>query len=263
MPAPLSRSPLTITLAVWKALLLREALSRLFGRRAAWFWLLLEPVFHVAYLMVIFAVIRVRHVGGIATPLWLMVGLLAYFMFQRASRQAMNAVGSNQALFVYRQVLPVDTVLVRAGLEGAVMVVVTMLMLAGGALFGLRVVPADPLLVLGALAGMWLLGLGLGLCSSVVAELSPEGGRVLLMLMRPLYMLSGVVFPIAMVPQPYRDWLALNPLVHGLDAVRLGFAPYYHEIPGLDLGYLYEWAMVLVLLGLMLQVALARRMVMQ
>ncbi|MCG3169683.1 MAG: Polysialic acid transport protein KpsM [Pseudomonadales bacterium] len=263
MPAPLSRSPLTITLAVWKALLLREALSRLFGRRAAWFWLLLEPVFHVAYLMVIFAVIRVRHVGGIATPLWLMVGLLAYFMFQRASRQAMNAVGSNQALFVYRQVLPVDTVLVRAGLEGAVMVVVTMLMLAGGALFGLRVVPADPLLVLGALAGMWLLGLGLGLCSSVVAELSPEGGRLLLMLMRPLYMLSGVVFPIAMVPQPYRDWLALNPLVHGLDAVRLGFAPYYHEIPGLDLGYLYEWAMVLVLLGLMLQVALARRMVMQ
>lgn len=263
MPAPLSRSPLTITLAVWKALLLREALSRLFGRRAAWFWLLLEPVFHVAYLMVIFAVIRVRHVGGIATPLWLMVGLLAYFMFQRASRQAMNAVGSNQALFVYRQVLPVDAVLVRAGLEGAVMVVVTMLMLAGGALFGLRVVPADPLLVLGALAGMWLLGLGLGLCSSVVAELSPEGGRLLLMLMRPLYMLSGVVFPIAMVPQPYRDWLALNPLVHGLDAVRLGFAPYYHEIPGLDLGYLYEWAMVLVLLGLMLQVALARRMVMQ
>ncbi len=263
MPAPLSRSPLTITLAVWKALLLREALSRLFGRRAAWFWLLLEPVFHVAYLMVIFAVIRVRHVGGIATPLWLMVGLLAYFMFQRASRQAMNAVGSNQALFVYRQVLPVDTVLVRAGLEGAVMVVVTMLMLAGGALFGLGVVPADPLLVLGALAGMWLLGLGLGLCSSVVAELSPEGGRLLLMLMRPLYMLSGVVFPIAMVPQPYRDWLALNPLVHGLDAVRLGFAPYYHEIPGLDLWYLYEWAMVLVLLGLMLQVALARRMVMQ
>ena len=263
MPAPLSRSPLTITLAVWKALLLREALSRLFGRRAAWFWLLLEPVFHVAYLMVIFAVIRVRHVGGIATPLWLMVGLLAYFMFQRASRQAMNAVGSNQALFVYRQVLPVDAVLVRAGLEGAVMVVVTMLMLAGGALFGLRVVPADPLLVLGALAGMWLLGLGLGLCSSVVAELSPEGGRLLLMLMRPLYMLSGVVFPIAMVPQPYRDWLALNPLVHGLDAVRLGFAPYYHEIPGLDLGYLYEWAMVLVLLGLRLQVALARRMVMQ
>lgn len=42
------RNPLTVTFAVWNALLLREALSRLFGRRAAWFWLLFEPIFHVA-----------------------------------------------------------------------------------------------------------------------------------------------------------------------------------------------------------------------
>ncbi len=110
MPEVIPRSAFVITLSVWKALLLREALGRLFGRRAAWFWLLLEPLFHVGYLMLIFTVVRVRHVGGIATALWIMIGLVAYFMFQRASRQSMNAVGANFPLFVYRQVLPVDSV---------------------------------------------------------------------------------------------------------------------------------------------------------
>ena len=114
MPETTPRNALAITLSVWKALLLREALGRLFGRRAAWFWLLLEPLFHVAYLMTIFTVVRVRHIGGIATPLWIMIGLVAYFMFQHASRQAIHAVGANLPLFVYRHVLPVDSWLVRA-----------------------------------------------------------------------------------------------------------------------------------------------------
>lgn len=263
MSAQLPRNPLTVTFAVWNALLLREALSRLFGRRAAWFWLLFEPIFHVAYLMLLFTVIRIRHVGGIATPSWLMLGLLAYFMFEHAQRQGMMAIQFNRALFVYRQVLPVDAVLVRVALEGTLMVVVSLAMLAGGGLLGLQVLPADPLLVLTAMLGLWLFGLGLGLCSSVVAELSPEGGKLWLMMMRPLYMISGVVFPIAAVPLPYRDWLAVNPLVHGLDAVRLGFAPYYHEVSGLSIAYLYECAIVFLLLGLILHVALARRIVAQ
>ena len=48
-----ARSPLRVTVSVWKALFLREAAGRLFGERAGWFWLLLDPMFHVAYLMVI------------------------------------------------------------------------------------------------------------------------------------------------------------------------------------------------------------------
>jgi hypothetical protein len=38
------RSPASITWAVWKALFLREAVARLFAGRAAWRWILVEPV---------------------------------------------------------------------------------------------------------------------------------------------------------------------------------------------------------------------------
>ena len=260
---PLLRSSFSITLAVWKALFLREALGRLFSGRASWFWLLGEPVFHVAYLVLIFTGIRVTSVGGIDATIWIMVGMLAYFLFQRTATQVMNAISANQALFAYRQVKPADTVLVRGMLEGFLMAIISVILLAGAALLGHSVVPADPLAVLEAFLGLWLIGMGFGLVTSVASELVPELGRLIKLIMMPLYMLSGVIFPISSVPLPYRDWLLLNPVAHGLEAVRLGFAPYYHAVPGLSISYIYAFALVSVFLGLALHRRFALRLVTQ
>lgn len=255
-----ARTSTAIALSVWKALFLREALSRILAGRAAWFWLLAEPVFHVAYLMLIFAVISVRTVGGIDTAIWIMVGMLAFFMFCRTGTQVMNAVSANQALFAYRQVKPVDTVLVRGGLEGLLMTIIASILLAGAALFGHSVIPADPLAVLEAFFGLWLVGLGFGLVTSVTGELVPELGRVIHLVMMPMYLISGVMFPISAVPQPYRDWLLLNPVAHGLEAARLGFAPYYHAVPELSVAYMYGFALVSIFLGLALHRRFALRL---
>lgn len=255
-----ARSAHLVTFSVWKALFLREAVARLFASRAAWAWLLLEPVFHVVYLMFLFAIIRKRVVGGIDTAVWLMVGLLAFFMFRRTAAQTKNAVGANQALFVYRQVKPVDPVLVRAGLEGFLTVIIAVILFSGAGLFGLNIIPADPLAVLEAFFGIWLVGLGFGLVTSVVSELAPEIGRVIGMIMTPLYFITGVIFPIADIPQPYRDWLMLNPLAHGLEAARLGFAPYYHAVPELSIAYIYGFALTSIFLGLALHNRFATRL---
>lgn len=257
------RTSAVVTLSVWKALFLREAVHRLFSSRAAWLWLLLEPVVHIVFLVFIFSVIRMRAVGGIDTPIWLMVGLLTFFMFKRTALQCMNAVGSNQALFAYRQVKPVDTVLVRAGLEGFLMLLVAVLLFSGAALVGLDIVPVDPLAVLEAFFGMWLLGVGFGLMTSVASELVAEVGKIIALAITPLYFLSGVIFPILVVPPPYRDWLMLNPLAHGLEAARLGFAPYYQAVPDTSVAYLYGCAMLAIFLGLALHVRYAPKLLTQ
>lgn len=257
------RSPLAITASVWKALFLREALSRLFSRRAMWFWLLAEPIFHVTYLVVLLAVISLRHIGGVDVALWVMVGLLAFFMFRRTASQVSRAIGANQALFTYRQVKPIDALLVRGLLEGFLMTIIITVLLACAALAGHSVLPADPLAVFEAFFGLWLVGMGFGLVTSVASELVPEFDRVLNMVMMPLYVVSGVMFPLASIPQPYRDWLLLNPVAHGLEAARLGFAPSYHAVPGLSISYLYGFALVSIFLGLALQRRFAARLVTQ
>lgn len=258
-----TRTPLSVMLSVWKALFLRESLARFFSARGAWFWLVASPVFHTGYLLFIFTVISVHTIGGIDTMLWLVVGLQAFFMFQRTATQVGQAVNANRALFAYRQVKPIDTALVRAGMEGFLNIIITTFLLAGLALLGRSAMPIDPLTVLEAFLGMWILGVGFGLISSVAIHLIPELDRVINLIMMPMYMISGVMFPVAAVPQPYRDWLLLNPVAHGVEATRLGFAPYYHVVPEMSLSYIHWLAVIMLFFGMALHRRFSQRMLSQ
>ena len=248
---------------MWRALFLREAVQRLFSARAAWLWLLLEPVFHIAFMMFLFSTVRMRVVGGIETWLWLMSGMLTFFMFRRSAQQGMNAITANKALFAYRQVKPVDTVLVRAFLEGFLMLLVVAIFFTAALLAGGDLILAEPLTVIGAMLAIWLLGVGFGLMSSVVTEVFPELGKIINMLMTPLYFISGVIFPLNHVPQPYREWLLYNPLAHCLESARLGFAPYYEALPETSLSYAYGFALLMLFMGLLLHVRYSERLVAQ
>ena len=256
-----ARSPALVAYTTWKALFLRAAVNSLATGRVAWFWLLAEPIANIVVLMWVFSVLRVRTIGGISTAVWIMAGFLAFFMFRRAAAQGMTALKGGRGLFNFPQIRPVDLVLVSVAMEGFLMVIVTLVLLFGAWFYGLDVVPDDPLNVIEAMLGLWLLGLGYGLVTSVAMVLLPPLGTFLGFLLRPLYFLSGVIFPITVLPYPYLDWLLLNPLVHGLEAMRLGFAPYYHLTSELSIAYLYSWALVMVFFGLALHVRYANRLV--
>ncbi|MGZ8917073.1 MAG: ABC transporter permease, partial [Methylobacter sp.] len=255
--------PISITLSVWMALFLREAVFRLSRGRTAWIWLLLEPVIHIVALILVFTFIRMRVVGGIELAVWLVAGLLPFFMFKRTGIQTKNALDANQNIFVYRQIQPVDTLLVRAGLEGFLTILVTVILSIGLSLFGVDMAPDDPLFVLATLFGLWLMGLGFGLVCSVLIKLNSELDKFITIAMMPLYLLSGVIFPITSIPQPVRDLLLLNPLAHGIEAARLGMSSYYHAVPELSLVYLYQCALFTIFIGLALQKRFAIKLVMK
>lgn len=258
-----ARSPIIVTFSVWKALFLREAVGRLSAGRAAWLWLMVEPLVNIVFLLFIFTGFRMHTVGGINTVVWLMVGMMAFLLFRRTGTQTQNAVDANRGLFTYRQVKPIDTVLMRAALEGFLTTLITVILFAAASLLGVDVVPEDPLLVLVAFLGLWLIGMGFGLITSVVGELVPELGKISGFVMTPLYFASGSMIPLASISQPYRDWLMLNPVAHGLEAARLGFASHYHAPSQLSVAYLYLFALVLIFFGLALHVRYASRMIAQ
>ena len=255
-----TRSSLAITYSVWKALFMREALVRLFSKRMGTVWMLAEPAVSILILMFIFSVMRVRQLGGIETAIWIMMGMSGFFMFRRTAMIAMKAVHMNRPLFTYRQVKPVDAVIVRGMVEGVIMALVILVMLVGGGLVGLDVVPGDPLLALGQLFVLWSLGMAFGLVTSVITELIPELGEIINLAMMPLYFVSGVIFPVNVVPPPYRDWMLLNPLVHAIEGVRLGFAPHYHPVNDLDLWYPAAVALFFIVIGLAMHRRFAARL---
>lgn len=258
------RSEFSVALSVWRALFLREASARLATGRAAWLWILLEPAAHLIFLMVLFGVIRHRLMaGGVNAEVFILVGVWGFFLVRNVASRGMEAVNANAALFAYRQVRPVDTVLVRAALEAFLYAIVWFALLGGLALFGIDVAPADPIQVMVAAVLLWLLGLGMALVFSVVGALLPEAGKIVKLAFTPLYFLSAVMYPIGGVPRPFRDWLLLNPIVHGLESMRGGYFAGYHGETHISLAYLGFVVLALLFLGLALHARFARRLVAQ
>jgi capsular polysaccharide transport system permease protein len=173
----------------------------------------------------------------------------------------MEAVNANTALFAYRQVKPVDTVLVRAALEGVLSLVTTILLLAGSGLVGYDVAPKDPLMVMFAFFLLWLAGLGMALIMSVGATLIPELGKFTNMLSRPLYLISGVMYPAAAIPQPYRKWLLVNPLMHGIELLRTGYFSQFNTVPEVSMLYLAFFGIATTFLGLVLHLRFAAKLI--
>lgn len=246
------RSPLIITFTTWKALFLREAVARLISRRNAWVWLLLEPALQIAFILVIMTQLHMRTVGGIDTVVWLVIGLLFANLFKRTATQAQNAISANRALYSYRQVKPVDTVLVRAALEGFLMIVIGLILVAGASFLGYDFIPNESWILLAAFLNIWLLALGLGLIGSIGVLMIPELEKVITFVNALLYMLSGVAIPISAIPEPFQQWLMYNPIVHSIESARKAMSSYYHTSPDLNLFYTTEAALFSVFIGLSL-----------
>lgn len=249
------RSPLAVTSTVWKALFLREALTRLTHERYSWFWLLVEPLSHVVLLMWVFGSgLRQRVIAGADAGIFIMLGILGFFLVRNIINNSVDVVASNDALYSYRQVKPVDTVLVRAVVEGLLTCILFLVMFAGAGMLGHPVFPADPLGALQALGALWLAGLGLGLVFSVLSNLVPEIGRTVRLLMTPLYFFSGAMIPSVILPPAILDLLLFNPIVHGIELLRVAFTPSYRVPPGVELSYLVEFAVMMIFLGLALHI---------
>ncbi len=257
----LVRSPASITWAVWKALFLREAVTRLSAGRAAWLWLLVEPVVHLIFIFVLFGIFLQRVVSGIDFSMLIATGVLGFILARNTATRSKEALNANDTLFTYRQIFPVDTVLVRAALEGFLFLISALCLFAGLGLLGYQIFPHNFLQVMLAFAALWMTGIGLGLILSVAAQLIPEFGKVSGMLFGPLYFLSGIMYPPSAIPPAYHSLFLLNPFVHGIETVRTGFFPPYHTIPGVSMGYLLAFAMVTICLGLALHVRFATRLV--
>lgn len=256
------RSRLSVAASVWKALLLREAGMRLTGR-AGWLWLLVEPAAHIVFLMMVFGVILERHIAGANVEVFLLAGVLGFFLVRNVARRGAEAIKANAALFSYRQVKPIDAVLVRGVFEASVMALIGVLLLGACAFFDIPVVPHDPLRVIIAGWLLWGLGMGLGLILAVAGTLVSEIGKVAVFAFTPLYFMSAVMYPLAAVPAPVRAYLLANPIVHGIEAIRSGFFVTYHSDPGISLGYLSFSVVATIFAGLVLHAKYARRLIAQ
>ncbi|MCC4264610.1 ABC transporter permease [Oceanimonas baumannii] len=257
-----TRTPWQVTRSVWFAMFMREAVSRTMADRMGWFWMIFEPLAFITIMVLIRTHLRGTDrliVNADFIP-WMVAGMLGFFLVREGLTRSHGAINSAQALFAYRQVKPVDTVLVRTSVDVMLRTVVFVLFVTSGLLLGLNIFPDNAIQVLLIWGSLWGLALGFALVGSVAVHLVPEIGKIIKMVSLPLMIISGAILPLNSLPHSILEYLMLNPIVHGLELLRAGFFEHYHTVPGTSLFYFLLWVLGLNALGLLMHLRYKERL---
>jgi len=243
------RSGFEVQKAAVLALFLREMKTRFGKYRLGYLWAPLEPAAHMFVMLAIFGFIMHRTMPDISFPVFLINGIIPFFLFSNITNRSINAIEANQGLFNYRPVKPVDTVLARALLESLIYALVYVLLMGIIGLAGEEYSVNDFLTLVLVWLDLILLSVGVGLLFMVIGARFPEMEKMLPILIKPLYFISCIMFPLHSIPRQYWGYLLWNPIVHVVELCRESVVPgYYSE--GASLGYLTAITLVLLFVGL-------------
>ena len=247
------RSAWQIQKAVLLALFIRELKTRFGAHRFGYIWVLLEPTLHMLVIVFIMSFLRGRGPRmGIDFPIFLFVGLIPFLLFKNIALRTMSGVEGNKGLFSYRQVKPMDAFVSRATLEVVLYSAVYLIMLIFLGWLGFPVVPAAPLQLILLHLLVVVFGLGFGLMLSVLRDVVPEAQIMVRVFFMPLYFLSGVLFPLYLVPREWVSFLLWNPLLHFVELARSCFFADYPLFSQISLQYVLVVTVVAVFFGLAL-----------
>lgn len=239
------------------ALILREARVRHGRSRIGYAWAVLEP-FAVLSVMTLFFAGLTR--SGPLDPefaLFYATGVLPFQYFRHASAFVGLSIEANTPLFNYPAVREFDAALARLMLDTVTsMLICTLVFTFLTVLFDLPG-PAHLGTLFLSYFGLGLLAMGIGLNVAALQMRFMMAHYVYNMVTTPAFFLSCVFFSLTSVPPPFRDILAWNPIVHGVEGFRIGYFPEYSDTY-ISLGYLYFVGLTLLFLG-MLQLLLSRR----
>ncbi len=256
------RSGAAVLKAVLFALVLREVRSRLSTRRFGAFWLIFEPLSHVVLLMVIYSFLRGHGNQGISLPMFLVTGVIPFILFKNISLKGMEAVAANKALFSYRQIKPMDAVLARAIVESALMICVYAAVIFGLAMWlGIDVSIHHPIEWLGVLSVGIVFSFGLALVYCILGEMFPEIKAIIRLAYLPIYLISGVIVPIWVIPEQLYPYISWNPYLHLVDLLRQNVFENYPKTFDSSLSYVISVSLVIVFIGLALYRARRFRLV--
>lgn len=261
LPRLKPRGGLKVMYAAIRALFLRELQTRFGHYRLGYLWVFLEPVFNIGIMVLLFGTIMSKTLAGIDYEIFLINGIIPFFMFRTGISQALTAAASNQGLFSYRPVRPIDALLARNILElflGFVTYVFfTAIILWFGYHMSFNAIPE----LLGYWISLFIFMVGCSLIFMVVGDFSKEIGKFLSVFFTVLYFLSGIIYSIHIVPAKYQQYLLWNPIIHIIELMRHAVSPSYQLVSGISLLYFWVWVIISLFIGLLLYKRFERRMV--
>lgn len=245
-------------LEVVHALAIRETRTRFGAHKLGYLWALVEPTLFILTFYILFAIGNRPAPPGMTLFSFLATGVVPYLIFANTVSRVADSINGNKALLFYPQVNTLDLVIARTFLEFTTYVAVFLVLMGIEALYLQQLSVADPLLVVLGFALASLLGCGVGLVFCATAQFSNAVERARGPMMRPFFWISGIFFTAAGLPAGARDGALINPVLHVVELSRSGWFERYDDVYARPL-YVLSWAVAAIMLGLLLERVVRRR----
>lgn len=245
----MSRSGYEVQRSAINALFFREIKTRFGKYRLGYLWAVLEPSAHLIVLLLFFGFIMHRTMPDISFPQFLLNGIIPYFIFSNITQRSLGAIEANQGLFNYRPIKPIDTIIARAKLETIIYMAVYFILMLVVAMSGVTIKVNNLLQLFFAWFMLILFSCGIGMIFMVAGHYLPETQKLFPIMLKPLYFLSGIMFPLHSIPKEHWPYLLWNPILHAVELSREAVvAGYVSE--GVSLEYLVIVTLATLFIGL-------------
>ncbi len=244
---------------IWFALMLRDIRSRR-GRTAESFLLTLaEPVGQLTIVFLVFRALQRHPDYGDDLLLFLLTGVLPYFLFTHVVSRIMGANRVALPMLPLGTVSVIDVAIAQLVLESLIVVAFGAAILLALWLSGVTTaVPYDPLQIVLAFLATAFAAFGIGLFNASAQAFMTAYRLLWTLIARSLLFFSSVFYVVETLPPVFREALWWNPLLHGVIWFRTGLYPDYPTVT-LSQSYLIAFGLAATLMGLALEAILRRR----
>lgn len=249
-----------IFFAVQKALFLRELNMRLSQNRMGLFFTFFEPMYQVAFFIIIKVVIFGSESDNFDYTIFLVIVFVPFFMFKNIVTKSIGAFSANKKLFLYKQVKPIDTILARLLLEVFIssMIILAFTMIAFYFEFDTN---AQNLGLVG-LAYIWLIifAFALGLFFAVLNTYTKVVANIVSMLLMGLLFISAIFYTVDSLSPDLQAFILYNPLTHFMEMIHAGYFDVLDDTY-VDYTYMVLWTITPLTLGLWFYIRLEKRII--
>ena len=186
----------------------------------------IEPVAVMLIFVFIFSLIRAAN-RTLDTGLFLLSGIVLFTLFNQIAIRSVNAMKANEPLFIYKPIKPIDTVIARTLIEAALYSIVFIFVSVSIFYFKEEFILNDfPLMVVSFIC-LSLTSFGIGLFLMVLGHYYPLVIQLVPVLIRPLWLMSGIFFSIKDLPSRIIPLLSWNPILQAIELTRHSFSLNY------------------------------------
>jgi capsular polysaccharide transport system permease protein len=234
------------------ALMLRDIKTRFFGSAWGYLLALAWPVAHIIIILLINTAAGRMVPYGESSALWFATGMIPFAAFQYMSRFIMLGIVLNRPLLIFPHVKIMDILLARAIVEilsaGAVIIIMIVIFM----FFDIDFMPSHIAEAAYALGAAFMLGLGMGVISAIIAQAFPAWITIYSLLTIVFWIISGVMFVPDNLPESLRYPLSFNPVMQIVSWFRSAYYDDYGQST-IDKPYVVGYALITLALGLIIE----------